>query len=49
MGNGQGSEKQDAIWHAAHNAATTEKFDSVMANNANKMTSGNYEHSEPST
>ena len=49
MGNGQGSEKHDAIWHAAHNAATTEKFDSVMANNANKMTAGNSAETEPST
>lgn len=49
MGNGQGSEKQDAIWHAAHNAATTEKFDSVMAANAGKMTAGNYAVPEPTT
>jgi hypothetical protein len=49
MGNGQGSEKQDAIWHAANNAATTEKFDSAMANNANKMTAGNSAEVEPST
>jgi len=41
MGNGEGSEKNDAIWHAAHNAETTEKFDEKMANNAAKMTSAN--------
>ena len=49
MGNGQGSEKQDAIWHAAHNTATSEKFDSTMANNANKMTAGNTAEPEPAT
>ena len=49
MGNGQGSEKQDAIWHAAHNAATTEKFDAAMAANAGKMTAGNYAVPEPTT
>ena len=49
MGNGQGSEKQDAIYHAAANAATTEKFDEKMANNAGKMTAGNSAEVEPST
>jgi len=49
MGNGQGSEKQDAIWHAGHNTATSEKFDSTIANNANGMTAGNYAEPEPST
>ena len=49
MGNGQGSEKQDAIWHAANNAATSEKFDEAMAKNAGKMTAGNSAEVEPST
>lgn len=49
MGNGQGSEKQDAIWHAAHNSATTEKFDSAMSENLGGMTAGNYAVPEPGT
>ena len=49
MGNGQGTEKQDAIWTAAHNAATSEKFDFAMANNAGKMTAGNSHEPEPNT
>ena len=49
MGNGQGSEKQDAIYHAAANAATSEKFDATIAKNANGMTAGNSAEPQPTT
>lgn len=33
LGNGQGSEKADATWHAAHNTADTPAFDKAVAKN----------------
>jgi hypothetical protein len=48
-GNGQGSEKLDGIWHAAHNTADTAGFDKAVANGAYKITAANQADAAPTT
>ena len=46
-GNGQGSEKLDFAWHAAHNSGSTADFDGKVAKNAYNVDSGNIADAQP--
>ena len=46
-GNGQGSEKLDFAWHAAHNSGSTADFDGKVAKSAYNVDSGNIADAQP--